>query len=423
MMYRAGALAVMIAVLVAACARGEMTTRPTTASAPGVIALVGGRVQPAPDAPALADGVVLIERGLITAVGARNDVRVPAGARVLDCAGATVTAGFWNSHVHFTQRVWDDADSAPAERLAAGLRAMLTSYGVVRVVDTGSNLPNTMALRRRIEAGEIPGPAILTAGGGFVPENGSPYYLLPARLPELTRPEMADAMVGRMIDAGADVIKLFTGSWATRDTIVVMPVEIVRAAAEAAHRRGKLVFAHPSNSAGARVAIEGGVDVLAHTFPTERDGPWDRSLPGRMRERGMALVPTLKLWPYEGGKLAVPPAVVERVLANGEAQVRAFADLGGQILFGTDVGYMTEYDPTDEYVYLQRAGLSYAQILATLTTAPAARLGMAARAGRVAPGLAADLVVVQGDPARDIRALGRVRYTLRGGAVIFPAGE
>jgi imidazolonepropionase-like amidohydrolase len=137
----------------------------------------------------------------------------------------------------------------------------------------------------------------------------------------------------------------------------------------------------------------------------------------------MALVPTLKLWPYEGGKLAVPPAVVERVLANGEAQVRAFADLGGQILFGTDVGYMTEYDPTDEYVYLQRAGLSYAQILATLTTAPAARLGMAARAGRVAPGLAADLVVVQGDPARDIRALGRVRYTLRGGAVIFPGGE
>jgi len=83
-MYRAGALAVMVAMLVAACAGGEMTTRPTTASAPGIVALVGGRVQPAPDAPVLADGVVLIERGLITAVGARNDVRVPAGARVLE---------------------------------------------------------------------------------------------------------------------------------------------------------------------------------------------------------------------------------------------------------------------------------------------------------------------------------------------------
>ena len=79
MMYRAGALAVMIAVLVAACARGEMTTRPTTASAPGVIALVGGACRPAPERCRLPDGVVVIEHDVITAVGAGTDVRVPAG--------------------------------------------------------------------------------------------------------------------------------------------------------------------------------------------------------------------------------------------------------------------------------------------------------------------------------------------------------
>lgn len=62
-----------------------------------------------------------------------------------------------------------------------------------------------------------------------------------------------------------------------------MPVEIVRAAVEVGHRRGKLVFAHPANSPGARAAIEGGVDVLAHTFPTSLDGtPWDRALPSMM---------------------------------------------------------------------------------------------------------------------------------------------
>jgi imidazolonepropionase-like amidohydrolase len=83
------------------------------------------------------------------------------------------------------------------------------------------------------------------------------------------------------------------------------------------------------------------------------------------------------------------------------------------------VGYMTDYDPTDEYVSLQRAGLSAAQILATLTTAPAARFGVAGRTGRLEMGLDADVTVVEGEPARDIRALARVRYALRGGRPVF----
>jgi imidazolonepropionase-like amidohydrolase len=294
---------------------------------------------------------------------------------------------------------------------------------VVRVLDTGSYPANTTALRRRIESGEIPGPAILTAGGGLVPAGGSPFYIRPARLPELAKPEDAEPTVRAMLAAGADAVKLFTGSYAEPNRIVLMPVDVVRAAVDAARRRGKPVVAHPSNSPGARSAIEGGVDILAHTFPSEVDGPWDRSLPGRMRERGMALIPTLKLWPYELGRLGLPPAVVERVLATGQAQVKAFADLGGQILFGTDVGYMTDYDPTDEYVYLQRAGLAFAQILAALTTAPAERFGVAARRGRLAAGLEADIAVVEGDPEHDVRALARVRYTLRGGRVIFQTGR
>jgi imidazolonepropionase-like amidohydrolase len=289
----------------------------------------------------------------------------------------------------------------------------------VRVVDTGSVPANTQALRRRVDSGEIPGPAILAAGGSFVPVGGSPYYVRPTRLPELTAASVAEPMVAAAVAAGADAIKLFTGSFAEPRKIVVMPLDVVRAAVEAAHRRGRLVLSHPSDSAGARVAIEGGVDVLVHTFPAELEGPLDRSLPGRMRERGMALVPTLKLWPYELGRAGLPPAVVERVLGIGQEQLRAFADLGGQVLFGTDVGYMTEYDPTDEYVFMQRAGLSAAQILETLTTAPAARFGQASRTGRLAAGLDADVTVVEGDPATDVRALARVRYALRGGRVVF----
>jgi imidazolonepropionase-like amidohydrolase len=396
------------------------TPGPTVELATPALALVGGRVQPSPDAPAIPEGVVLIEGGVITAVGPRADVRLPSGAMLIECAGATVMAGFWNSHVHFTQAVWNEAETAPAERLADALHAMLTSYGVVSALDTGSSPGIALALRRRIASGEIPGPAIMIASGSFVPEGGSPYYVLPARLPEVKTVSTTAAMADAVLDRGADGIKLFTGSWATQTSIVVMQPELVRAATETAHRRGKFVIAHPSNSAGARVAIEGGVDILAHTFPTELDRrPWDRALPGMMVERRMALVPTLKLFPSELRKLGLPPAVSEIVLGIAQAQLRAFAEAGGQVLFGTDVGYMPDYDPTDEYVFMQQAGLSYARILAALTTAPAERFGASTRAGRLARGFAADIVVVDGDPARDIRSLAKVRYTLRDGRVIY----
>lgn len=413
----APALLVALAFLTTAC--GTTPVAAPAADAARVTALVGGRVQVSPDAAAIDDGVVLMEGRVITAVGTRAEVAVPRGATIVDCAGATVIAGFWNSHVHFTQPVWADAATAPAERLDEALRAMLTSYGIVRVLDTGSLPTNTVALRRRIESGEIAGPAIMMASGSLVPEGGSPYYVLPARLPEATDRATTTAIVETVLDGGADGIKLFTGSWASRQSIVVMPIDLVRAATDAAHRRGKFVIAHPSNSAGARVAIEGGVDILAHTFPSELDRrPWDRALPPMMGERGMALVPTLKLFPYELRKAGLPAEVVQIVLGFAQAQLRAFVDLGGEVLFGTDVGYMTDYDPRDEYVYMQEAGLSYAQILASLTTAPARRLG-GARAGRLAPGADADVVVVNGAPERDIRALGDVRYTIRAGRTIY----
>ena len=406
-----------IALLVAAC--GAQPNSGSATRSPGVTALVGGRVQPSPEAATIADGVVLISQGVITAVGPRAEVTVPPGATVIDCSGATVTSGFWNSHVHFTPSAFLQAGQAPAEQLASALRAMLTSWGVVHAVDTGSYLDSTLALRRRIESGEVPGPSIRTAGSGFAPVGGSPYYILPARLPELTDADATAAAVNGLLDRGADVVKLFTGSWARRDLIVVMPVALVRAATDAAHRRGKLVLAHPSNSAGARAAIEGGVDVLVHTFPSELDGrPWDRELPRMMLERKMSLVPTLKLFPFELRKVGLPAGVIEAVLGIARDQLRAFAEGGGQVLFGTDVGYITDYDTTDEYVYMQQAGLSYGQILASLTTAPAARFGAVNKTGRLAVGFDADVVVLEGDPATDIRALARVRTTMRAGRVI-----
>jgi imidazolonepropionase-like amidohydrolase len=383
-----------------------------------ILALVGGKIYGSPDSTPLDDGVVLVRDGLIAAIGRRGAVPIPAGAEVLECSGAVIVAGFWNSHVHFTEPHWSGADTLPAPSLTRHLREMLTQYGFVRVLDTGSWLANTLALRRRIDSGEIPGPAILTTGPGFVPQHGSPFYILPARLPELQSPADAKTQVASRLQEGADAIKLFTGSVASPTLVVPMPLAVVRAATMEAHRHGRLVLAHPTNNDGLEAALEGGVDVLAHTTPD--GGPWEPRLPERMKRAHLALIPTLKLWTFELARKGADRATIQRFLSVAIGQLRGYAERGGEILFGADVGYMTEYDPTDEYLYMQRAGMSFHQILAALTTAPAKRFGDLGRTtGRLELGLEADIVVLEGDPAQDIRALARVRYALRQGQQVY----
>jgi hypothetical protein len=93
---------------------------------------------------------------------------------------------------------------------------------------------------------------------------------------------------------GADIIKLFTGSWIARGKVKPMPVDVAIAAVEEAHKHGKLVFTHPSNVAGLEVALAAHVDVLAHSIEDMRG--WNNSYLTRMKAANMALIPTLKLF-------------------------------------------------------------------------------------------------------------------------------
>ena len=136
----------------------------------------------------------------------------------------------------------------------------------------------------------------------------------------------------------------------------------------------------------------------------------------------MALIPTLTLWRVELAKDKAPPAVIDRFIAAGQQQVGAYAKAGGQILFGTDVGYTDAFDTTDEYRYMAGAGLDYRAILASLTTAPASRFKFP-RKGTVAVGQDGDLVVLSADPATDPTAFAKVRYTIRAGRLIYGSGR
>ena len=100
-------------------------------------------------------------------------------------------------------------------------------------------------------------------------------------------------------------------------------------------------------------------------------------------------------------------------------QLQAYSQAGGQILFGTDVGYIDQFDTSEEFLWMSRAGLTFQQILASLTTNPAARFGDSTRRGRVASGMDADLVVLSADPALDATAFAKVRYTIRAGKIIY----
>lgn len=179
--------------------------------------------------------------------------------------------------------------------------------------------------------------------------------------------------------------------------------------------KGKLLSAHPSNAAGLNAALAGGVDVVVHTAPGMV--AWSDSLVARMVKEKVAVIPTLKLWRYEtrSARLAFSRPFAQA----GVDELRAFHRGGGRVLFGTDVGYMLDYDTAEEFALMAEAGMDFPAILASLTTNPARKFGVDKVSGRVAPGMDADLVVLEGDPAGAIRALARVRYTVRQGRVIY----
>ena len=379
-----------------------------------------------PDAPAIADGVVVIQDGKIVAAGARKTVRIPKGARVSECSGGVVTAGFQNSHVHFMEAVWNDAAHAPADRLAGGIEAMLTRYGFTTVFDTASDVANTVALRERIARGEVRGPRILTVGMPLYPPDGIPYYirdLPPEQLANQPRNAAeARADVRQNLAAGADATKLFLHTSPDRRSPRFMSIEVARAAVEETHAQGKLVLAHPTSLDGIRGALAAGVDILVHTTLGE-ESPWDSALLAEMTAKRMSVIPTFKLWRYELLKDGAPPEVIDKLVDATLDELRAFRKAGGQVLFGTDVGYMHEYDPTDEYDLMARSGMTPMQILASLTTAPAARWKEDDRRGRVAPGFDADLVVLAADPAADVKNFAQVRCTVRGGTPIYSSAK
>jgi imidazolonepropionase-like amidohydrolase len=363
-----------------------------------------------PNAPARRDVTVVISHGVIAVIG--EHLRIPKDIETISCEGCVVLAGFWNAHVHFMEPKWDDATNQPADKLTRQMSEMLTYSGFTTVVDTGSDGENTVALRRRVESGEVLGPRILTAGIPLFPAHALPYYLadIPADFKaKMAQPKTAaDAVtiVDKNRAAGYDIVKLFTGSIVSPDHITPMQVPIARAAVDEAHRYRQLVFSHTSNLEGTKVAIDAGVDVLAHT--PERTFGFDEAMLRRMIAQHMTIIPTLKLFSRDDN------------IADIRGLDYQFHQLGGRLVYGTDTGFLPDYDQSEEFRQLMQAGFGFRDVLAMLTTAPAELFHLSQREGKVMPGMRGDLTILSEDPASGhLEAFTKVRYTIRGGNVIW----
>jgi len=156
---------------------------------------------------------------------------------------------------------------------------------------------------------------------------------------------------------------------------------------------------------------------LAHTTPS--DDLWSSSFAERLTAAHMALTPTLTLWDVEAKKGNTSPEEIEKGMSIAAQQLKAFSQAGGQILFGTDVGYI-------ERLTLRRNSLGCPALVWASRTfwlrspqIPPNVSVYLSHSGRIAKGMDADLVVLSADPAKSITAFAQVRYTIRDGKIIY----
>jgi imidazolonepropionase-like amidohydrolase len=408
--------------------------------APHVVALRAARLFDGVSDALVKDAVVIVEGDNIRASG--GGVAIPAGAEVIDLGDATLMPGLIDAHVHLSGESgndWAGDFVADLRRTVAERAIRATVYakrtleaGFTTVRNVGAEDGIDIGLRNTINAGLAEGPRILAAGyalgarGGHCDTTGFPAGTFGEET-GLRQGIAAGAdgfrdAVRYQVKYGADVIKVCgTGGVLSPGDEVDTPQitqDEMNAIVDEAHRLRKKVAVHAHGATGAKVSIRAGADSIEHGSFLD-----DEAL-RMMKEHGTYLVPTLLAGEYVGGKAVVrnyPPEIA----AKGKAALAARSDMfkralkmGVKIAFGTDSAVSPHGLNAKEFKLMVDHGMTPAAALRSATSSAADLLGLAARIGKIAPGMAADLVAVPGNPYDDITAMERVSFVMKGGQVV-----
>ena len=424
-------VAAACAVFVAGLAPAALQSQ-TTGDTARAVMIVPARVFDAA-AGAMHDGWAVLVRGdRIAAVGPRAALTVPPDARVIDLPNTTLLPGLIEGHSHLFLHPYAEAswsDQVLKERLAlrvaratvAARRTLQAGFTTERDLGTEGAGDADVGLKQAIDQGIIPGPRLMVvtraivATGSYGPTGYDPRDAVPQGAEEADGVDGVIHAVRSQIAHGATWIKLYADhEWGPNGELEpTFSLDELRAAVETARSSGRYVAVHARGDEGVRRAILAGVTTIEHADEVTPD------VFRMMAQHGIALCPTLSGTEVgfirEGWRKGVDP--MPAPVARKHRSFRDALAAGVTICSGSDVGAYPHGDNAREIELLVEYGMTPVQALQAATVVDAKVFHLDDR-GRIAVGLLADLVAVDGDPSRDIHVLHRVRFVMKGGAVV-----